>query len=229
MMLNKKNSSRSNMKVMALVPLAGFLFVVTALINSVIPRDLSAASLKPVNVFGFIHDFDRLNGEIQTPADTIKTKTIKIIHKQGSPDSTITETYDVKVIGDTARGTKIIYYNDKKMDGDTVKIEYAIKDHPEIILSADSIENVIVSTNVMHKEKVIITKNSTTYKSDGEELSNTLVIIDGVKHPEKDAFLSVDPDKIQSVDVIKDKKMMKKYTDKDYEGVIIITTKAAKK
>jgi hypothetical protein len=45
---------------------------------------------------------------------------------------------------------------------------------------------------------------------------------------EENAIASVNPDKIERVDVIKDKKMMKKYTDKDYDGVIIITTKDKK-
>jgi hypothetical protein len=34
---------------------------------------------------------------------------------------------------------------------------------------------------------------------------------------------------IESIDLIKDKQMMKKYTDKDYEGVIIVKTKTGKK
>jgi hypothetical protein len=42
-------------------------------------------------------------------------------------------------------------------------------------------------------------------------------------------MLTVDPADIESIDVIKDKEMMKKYTDKDYEGVIIMKTKANKK
>jgi hypothetical protein len=230
MMLNKKFNRRSNLKIMALLPLAGLLFTIVALLNALLPGNLSAAPANPVNVLGYIHGLSQPN-PLATPADTIKTKTIKIIHKQESPDSVITETYNVKVIGDTARGTKIIYYNDKKMTGDTSTVMYVIsKDHPDIMLSEDLDSlDVLVNTNVMHSEKVIITKNINMNKSVDQAPSNTLVIIDGVKHTEKDALSSLDPDKIESVDVIKDKKMMKKYTDKDYEGVIIVTTKAAKK
>jgi hypothetical protein len=232
MMINKKLNRRSNLKIMALLPLAALLFMVIALINALMPRDLTAAPAKPLNVFGFNHGSDQLNTPV-TPADTVKTKTIKIVHKQAGPDSIITETYDVKVIGDTARGTKIIYYNDKKMTGDTTRVVYVIsKDHPEIMLSEDpdSLEDIMVNTNVMHKNKVIIKETiMTSDNSTSEELSNTLVIIDGIEHPEQDALSSISPDKIESVDVIKDKKMIKKYTDKDYDGVIIVKTKTGKK
>lgn len=230
MMLNKKFNRRSNLKIMTLLPLAAFLFVVTALFNALVPSDLSAAPAKPLNVFGFSHHSDQLNS-LGTTADTIKTKTIKIIHKQEGPDSIINETINVKVVGDTARGTKIVYYNDKHMTGDTSTVMYVIiKDHPEIMLSEDLDSlDVLVNTNVKHTQKVIITKNVTNEKSADQEPSNTLIIIDGVEHRENDAMLAVDPASIERVDVIKDKKMMKKYTDKDYEGVIIITTKAKKK
>jgi beta-lactamase regulating signal transducer with metallopeptidase domain len=231
MMLNKKFNRRSNLKIMTLLPLAAFLFMVIALFNALIPPDLYASPAKPLNVFGFNHNSDQLNAR-ETPADTIKTKTIKIVHKQQGMDSVITETYDIRVIGDTASGTKIIYYNDKKMAGDTSRVAYVIsQDHPEIMLSVnpDSIENVLVNTNATHKEIVTITKTIITPEnSTSEELSNTLIIIDGVEHMEKNAIASVDPNMIERVDVIKDKTMMKKYTDKDYDGVIIITTKDKK-
>jgi beta-lactamase regulating signal transducer with metallopeptidase domain len=230
MMLNKKFNRRSNLKIMALLPLAAVLFVMMAILNALVPEDSSAATAGPSNAFSFFHD-EGQSSSLASPADTIKTKTIKIIHKQGIPDSTITETYDVKVIGDTARGTKVTYYNDQKMTGDTTNVVYAVfqQDEPDIMVSGSADTIIIVKPNVMHNEKVIITKTVTRGNVDDQELSNTLVIIDGVKHPEKDAFLSVDPDKIESVNVIKDKKVMKKYTDKDYEGVIVVTTKAAKK
>ena len=117
------------------------------------------------------------------------------------------------------------------MGGDTSTVKYVIsKDNPDIMLSEDLDSlDVLVKTNVMHSEKIIIAKNVTIEKSADREPSNTLIIIDGVEHMEENAISSINPDMIESVDVINDKKMMKKYTDKDYEGVIIITTKAKKK
>lgn len=230
MMLNKKFNRWSNFKIMALLPLAAFLFVVIALFNALIPREMSASPVKPLDVFGFNHNSDQLNS-LGTPADTIKTKTIKIVQKHGRPDSTVTETYDVKVIGDTARGTKIIYYNDRKMTGDTSTVTYVIgKDHPEIMITEepDSLD-VLVKTDVRLNNKIVITKNIQVNNSDNQELSNVLFMIDGIEHREKDAMMIIDPADIESMQVIKDKKIMKKYTDKDYEGIIIITSKAKKK
>lgn len=230
MMLNKKFNRRPNLKIMALLPLAGFLFTVVAIINALIPEDLTAAPAKPLNVLGFNQSSKQFNS---LGRDTSKTKTIKIVHKQNRPDSIITETYEVKVIGDTARGKKIVHYNNRKMEGDTSNVVYIIEEQlPEEILmeDPDSLHDVLVKTNVMYKEKVVITKNVITPdNSTSEELSNTLIIIDGVEHKEKNAISSISPDLIEKVDVIKDKQMMKKYTNKDYEGVIIITTKAKKK
>ncbi len=232
MMLNKKFNRRSNLKIMTLIPFAGFLFIVVALFNALFPRDLSASSSKPVNVLGFIRDSGQLNSiEMNSPTDTVKTKTIKIVHKQQGSDSVITETYDVKVIGDTARGTKIIYYNDRKTTGDTSTVMYVIgEDNPEIMLieDPDSLD-VIINTDVKLNNKVVITKNITLEKSGDQKPNNVLYIIDGVEHIESDALLATEPNMIESITVVKDKKMMKKYTDKDYEGVIIITTKTKKK
>jgi hypothetical protein len=100
---------------------------------------------------------------------------------------------------------------------DTSTVMYVIgKDHPEIVISedSDSLRDVLVNTNVMHTEKITITKNINVNKSADQELSNVLFIIDGVEHREKDAMLVVDPADIESINVLKDKKMMKKYTEK---------------
>jgi hypothetical protein len=214
---------------MALLPLAGFTFLVVALFNALVPRDISATPAKPLTFFGFNQNGEPLNS-LGTPADTVKTKKIKIVKVKEHPDSTITETYDVKVVGDTARGTKIVYYNDKKMEGDTTRVVYVItKDHPEIMLTEDPDSlDVLVKTNVMHKEKIVITKDINVNTSVDNVMSDVLYIIDGVEHKEKDALLNTAPNTIESINVIKDKQMMKKYTDKDYEGVIIVKTKKSK-
>lgn len=54
--------------------------------------------------------------------------------------------------------------------------------------------------------------------------SGTLFIIDG-KEVNRDVFESLSPDRIQSISVLKNKEQMKIYTQKDFDGVIVITTK----
>ncbi len=196
MMINKKFNRRSNLKIMALLPLAGFLFAAVALFNALVPREIMAAPSKPLNVL--IHDLN-LSDRPEIPADTIVNKTIRIVKNQEGTDTIITETYEVKMTGD------------------------AITEDP------DSTKDVLINTNVMQKEKIVIQKSTSSDKPGNQELSNVLFIIDGVEHRENNAMLTVDPADIESIDVIKDKEMMKKYTDKDYEGVIIMKTKANKK
>ena len=54
--------------------------------------------------------------------------------------------------------------------------------------------------------------------------SNVLYILDG-KEIDKTILKSIEPNSIKSINVIKDKKEIKKYTTKTYEGVIVIHLK----
>ncbi len=58
--------------------------------------------------------------------------------------------------------------------------------------------------------------------------ANILYIVDG-KESAAETIQTLDPNTIESVNVIKDKEMIKKYTDKKVEGVILITLKAKAK
>lgn len=53
----------------------------------------------------------------------------------------------------------------------------------------------------------------------------SLIIVDGIEHPEDDAIANLDPKKIERVEVFTGEEAIKKYTNKDYDGVILITTK----
>ena len=81
---------------------------------------------------------------------------------------------------------------------------------------------------LLHLSVVIIKEHRPEWTTSDDTPSNTLVIIDGVPHAEKGAMAGLDPDDITSMEVIKDKTKMKKYSDKDYDGMILITTKKGK-
>ena len=97
-------------------------------------------------------------------------------------------------------------------------------------LSPDSIESVnvikddnliIVRTKSRKPSRIVIkeTGNESTGISD-----NVLVIIDG-ENSSKSEIEKIDPSEIESIEVIKGKEVSKKYSDKDHDGVIIITRK----
>ncbi|APY10165.1 hypothetical protein BWZ22_02460 [Seonamhaeicola sp. S2-3] len=68
-------------------------------------------------------------------------------------------------------------------------------------------------------------KSKLVFMSDEEE--NPLFIIDG-KEVEKDPIKGLNPEDIESINVLKDESAIKKYGDKGKNGVIIITTKKDK-
>ncbi|MEZ4855227.1 MAG: hypothetical protein R2812_01975 [Gelidibacter sp.] len=54
--------------------------------------------------------------------------------------------------------------------------------------------------------------------------ANILFLVDN-KETDKDQVMSIDPKDIQSLTVIKDKEAMKKYTQKEYDGIVVIEMK----
>jgi hypothetical protein len=94
-------------------------------------------------------------------------------------------------------------------------------------LNPDSIESV----NVMKEDRTVIVRTKsfarTHTKITGTTNAysgNTVFIIDGKASSRAEAE-KISPDRIESVNVIKDKEAMKQYSAQDKEGVIIITTK----
>jgi hypothetical protein len=230
MMTQSKTYQTTRLKVLTLIPLSVSLLMAMAIFNGLFPESLLAGTAKPartgINASGQL--------SINAPGDTIKKeKVVKIIKMDNQQDTVITETYTIKVTGDTANKNVMIYRNIMEGD-DTSKVVYVI-DGKEIKRTAEdspaSLEWVEVSKNGDKViESITVEKHVEIRKEDGDELpDNTLIIIDGVKQNDKEAFSKLDPDEIERVDVIKDKDQMKKYTDKTYDGVIVIQTRKAKK
>jgi hypothetical protein len=230
MMTQSKIYKKNRLKVLTLIPLSVSLLLVSAIVNGLFPENLLAGTAKPTQT-GIAAPGTLW---INAPGDTIKKeKVIKIIKTDNQQDTVITETYTIKVTGDSADKNVMIYRNIKEGD-DTAKQVFIINDNDIRINeenNPDSLVWVEVSKNGDKVTKTItVEKNVEIRKEGGVDLpDNILIIIDGVKQSDKDAFSKVDPDQIESVDVIKDKDKMKPYTDKTYDGVIVIHTKKANK
>jgi hypothetical protein len=81
-------------------------------------------------------------------------------------------------------------------------------------------------TGTAKPDSTITVKKSGTQTS--LEKANILYYVDGKETP-AEKVNAMDPNTIESMNVIKDKEMIKKYTDKKVEGVILITLKAKAK
>ncbi|WP_335973327.1 hypothetical protein [Gaetbulibacter jejuensis] len=110
----------------------------------------------------------------------------------------------------------------KLSKSDIEKIDVLKKD-VGIKIYGEFAESGVILITTKQEAKQLKEKNSGNNKSSLEE-SNVIIFIDGKEFP-KDKLDDINPDDIQSVTVIKDKQNIKKYTDKDCDGVILIEMK----
>jgi hypothetical protein len=116
------------------------------------------------------------------------------------------------------------------IDGKPHRYDVELKDHPLQLAKAD-IENIQVLKLPKAIEiygdagragvLVITTKNG----GSEEKSQNVLYFLDD-KQISKAEMETLDPSKIESIDVLKDKDKVLKYTDKEVDGVIIIHTQS---
>lgn len=97
----------------------------------------------------------------------------------------------------------------------------------------------LMCASVQAQNKIVV-KSATDSKAviTTENKSKPLFILDGVKLSQEDTsgnieedltIDGIDPDDIQQIEVLKDKKAIEKYGEEGKNGVIIITTKDPKK
>lgn len=154
-----------------------------------------------------------------TAQDTISRKTVVVVKAEGRKKSS-PKKEEIRVTG---------YGNEQKKDSyiyviDGVHVKDISTLSPDSIGSVDVIrdDNLIVVRTKSRKPSGIVIKetgNESTGISD-----NMLVIIDG-ENSSKSEIEKIDPSEIESIEVIKGKEVSKKYSDKDHDGVIIITKK----
>ena len=164
---------------------------------------------------------------VDEAGDTVKKTVVKVIRKVPDSDGMVSETVHIRTADDSITEVRIV--KDADIDVETeittgVNINEDMIEHIETTIEHDS-----AGQKVIKKETVVIRHTNENQNSGKADLSNTLVIVDGVEQPNSNGLAEIDPDQIVSVDVIKDKTQMKKYTAKAYDGVIVITTKSANK
>ena len=161
-----------------------------------------------------IHDHDSKivirqtgkNGKVKTVR---RSKNVEVI----SGDDEVVEII-VEEVGD--KDKDVIIVNGKRMDIDA----------SEDIIIEEKEGNVWISDDKDSKEIITISngKRKNNVYISGLNGKDPLFIIDG-KEVKKGEFQKIDPDKIESVTVLKDESAREKYGDKGKNGVIIIKTK----
>lgn len=238
MMTKSKNMSRNNIKILTLLPLFASLLIMVALLNGFFPAeakaevtDNSAASLRATETMAGIAiepDTTRNKPAIATgiviQQDTTKSKTVVKI--RGVANDKKGGTNEIKVVGygDSKSSQTVVYI----VDG--VKTENITGLDPETIESIDVLkeDNLIVirtkKPDIRQVEISGVTSKSVTISRSSPLPENILFVVDG-KIVDKNLFEKIDPGQIIVVEVMKGKEQIRKYTDKDFEGVIIITTR----
>jgi hypothetical protein len=191
-----------------------------------------------------------VSGDKKFPGDTIKTITItKVVDKDHPQDTMITKHVEI-IISDSADGHLKMRHalehpgDPESADQRTIYISHSTDSTGKEIIhryshSDDRRESdrrihenndSIVTTQIIHDDQddEMITTTVKLRHRPNRERSKILFVIDGVNSTSEDPLSALDPNEIESIHVIKDSEM-KKYTNDDFDGVIVVKTKPGKK
>jgi hypothetical protein len=174
----------------------------------------------------------RESTEIIVTDDTVWHK--NIFHEMDDNGNvTIKRHYVTKDEEGSADHKKIKIHTDEEGDADYNEVtlhmdENGITERHEIRSDSVKIVKVIRKGNDGKEETVTETEKIIIRNNDGRKTSKILYIIDGVVCADRDPLINLDPKEIDNIRVVKDENI-KKYTNEDCDGVIVIETKKEKK
>jgi len=216
MMIKDTSERQWKGRIAMLIPLSLILVSATGFINGLYPE--KAIDMHENNQIAMTSPAgSAVFAEIREQ-DTIRRKTV-VVKVEGRKKSS-QKKEEIRVIG----------YGDKQIEDSLIYVIDGVHVKDISTLSPDSIESV----NVIKDDNLIIVRTKSrkpsgiVIKETGNESTgisdNVLVIIDG-ENSSKSEIEKIDPSEIESIEVIKGKEVSKKYSDKDHDGVIIITRK----
>jgi len=220
-MMTKRNQKTSTSKRMLFaIPLTIVVVLMAALLQSFLfiaePIKSAGGNNTEMDQLLFTENYEKENSPVIRDSLGNKVMVVKYIQSENSTD--------------TIR--RVVYAfeeeNEKVLIGEDGNVTVSGADFSDV--KPDSLENNIVEVRVMGKEKQTFSDsdgNTTVHTNvvkSSDTPENILYVIDGVQNDSKDALMHIEPSDIDSIKVYKgDKKKL--YTEKDYEGVIVITTK----
>ena len=244
MMTTSKSKKEKKLRIYAILPLSAFIIFTVALLNGIITEDTKASV--PVQEILLTAESGPGNMLFIAPPDTIiKKKIVKKVYKDNPQDTIVEESEEMIISEGDLKHEKFSWQEgesgDKKViirhSGDNEEFSWSESS------SGDKEKHVSKKVMVVHgdDDSVKVYKFHSTDDDDADEVimhskkvriehsddmdnSRILWIIDGVKHTEKDALEGIDPDAIQTIEVVK-KDKAQKYTTEDYDAVIVVTSK----
>lgn len=226
MMTTSKINKNTRVKLLTLIPLSAALFFIIAITNGT----LASKPAVHQNLIQPSPDHALKSGlalPVEETADTIKKKIIVKMVSSKNPNDTIVEESEEIVVTNDSLGRKYVTVSEhgsKVHHYETCTDTEKSVHKKTVIITADEKENQSTTENDKSGSEV----KTIVIKKSGNKNPNILYIIDGVEQSDNDALLKTDPDEIQSIEVVRDDHA-KKYTEKEVDGVIIISTKSGKK
>jgi hypothetical protein len=170
--------------------------------------------------------------DMDHPMDTMITKHVEIIISD-SADSHLKMRHALAHPGDSESPNQRTIYITHSTDSTGKEIIHRYShsdDRRESDRRIHENNDSIVTTQIIHNDQddeMITTTVRLRHRPDRER-SKVLFVIDGVNSTSADPLSALDPNDIESIQVIKESDM-KKYTNDDFDGVIVVKTKQGKK
>jgi len=221
------------------LPVAFSLFLLMAVFNGLTGQDVQASETPTLSMVSI--DPGTAGTATELPPDTIIKKTvIKRISKENPTDTIIEEKEEIITGDDLIREREIIRHRDGQRSHVTLRkegtedFEWQEKEGERSAVWVESGDNTVSHSGnkviildgddaqVSHQNKVVIRHSGVA------DESRILYIVDGVQYDDDKVMENLDPDQISEISVIKGEDV-KKYTTKQYNGVIVITSKSGKK
>lgn len=221
MMTKTKNQGRRRVRILNFISLPAILIVAMASINGFFPADAKAQKL----------EVKKESKQDQKEVTVVGYGTSSRQDQKGKSDKK-DDLKQVTVVGYSTQKQK-----EKGLAADTVNY---ILDGVRVNSISDINPDSIASVNVLKQDRLIIIRTKSYERKlnmlnvnngnnnviiDGKSLPDNVIYIVDDKKVSKAEVNKLSPEEIESLSVLKGKDEVKKYSNDDYDGVIIITTK----
>jgi TonB-dependent SusC/RagA subfamily outer membrane receptor len=251
MMTRSNFNQKTKLKILALFPASAVIFIITACINGLFPSHVKANSIAPIET-SISQEFDSQQSKNLNSAEDTTKKVVVVGYgrMEDRSDVTILEDSDiadgVHVVGmknissDSTKSIENLENEGLKINA-TKKIgEKILTEHQNLNVTAVGVRRMEnpkkINSDSINIEETRINYNtengnriSVVVRKDGSNNQNLLYIVDGVPQPTDSDIKDIDPDKIESVSVLKNESATALYGEKAANGVILITTKGKSK